>query len=275
MKGIRTNYPKSAFVILFFVLSNAFLHAYLFSQDPKWSQEINVIPPSPNVTSFQKYIDSPISLYTGTPDVSIPIYTLSTPQLSLPISLTYNASGLKVEERASWVGAGFSLNAGGAVSRTAKGIPDELNEVIRRGFFHNGSYILSNGNFDMLKMLDCSTNGGRPLTTSYGSYTRPDSVAQGIIDLEPDLFHFSTPGGSGKFVFDINRLPRKSVADDIKIVAHPFQTFAQPQGEYIWVIKDAIGVYYTFKHAEYTSSSSGCGSMLTAYNPSIDNFQSS
>ena len=129
MKSITSNFPNSTQTISLLVLSNVFLISNLFGQDPKWSQEINVIPPSPNVTSFQKYIDSPISLYTGTPDVSVPIYTLSTPQLTLPISLTYNASGLKVDERASWVGAGFSLNAGGAVSRTAKGFPDELNDA--------------------------------------------------------------------------------------------------------------------------------------------------
>ncbi len=274
-KCIRFNYSKSVLVILQFVLSNIILATSLFGQDPQWSQEINVIPPSPNVASFQKYIDSPISLYTGTPDVSIPIYTLSTPQLILPINLFYNTSGLKVEERASWVGAGFSLSAGGAVSRTSKGLPDELNEVIRRGYFHNGSYVLANGNFDFQDVLNCSTNGGAPLTTSFGPYTRTDSIAQGAIDLEPDIFHFSTPGGSGKFVFDINRIPRKSIADDMVIVTHPFQASAQPQGAYTWVIKDAVGVYYTFKHSEYTSSSSGCGSMLSAYNPAIDNFQSS
>jgi YD repeat-containing protein len=245
-----------------------------FAQNPQWSQEINVIPPSPNVTSFQKYIDSPISLYTGTPDVSIPIYTVNTPQLTLPISLTYNASGLKVEERASWVGAGFSLNAGGAVSRSTKGLPDELNEVIRRGFFHNASYVLGNGNFDITKIIDCSTNGV-PLTTSYGPSTNPDSIAQGAIDLEPDVFHFSAPGGSGKFVFNVNRVPRKTIADDMVIVSHPFENSAQPQGAYTWVIKDAVGIHYTYKHAEYTSSSSGCGSMISAYNPSIENFQSS
>src|SRR5690348_14728300 len=68
---------------------------------------------SPNAASLGKYGDIPVSYHTGLPQISIPIYTIESGSLKLPISLSYHASGLKVQEQASWVGAGWALNAGG------------------------------------------------------------------------------------------------------------------------------------------------------------------
>ncbi|MEL7146162.1 MAG: hypothetical protein AAFO69_07325, partial [Bacteroidota bacterium] len=94
-------------------------------------KEMSVIPPSPNATAFNQFIDQPVGHYTGVPSITVPIYTISMPQLSLPISLNYHAGGLKVGERSSWVGAGWSLNAGGSINRTVRGLPDEY---IGQGF---------------------------------------------------------------------------------------------------------------------------------------------
>ena len=107
--------------------------------------DVNVIPPSPAVSAIQIFVDVPVSLYTGTPEISIPLYVLQTPQLQLPISLNYHASGLKVEEHASWVGAGWSLNAGGVVSRTIRGLADELSvPALGYGWFHT-EHLYQNG----------------------------------------------------------------------------------------------------------------------------------
>src|SRR5580698_7637476 len=70
----------------------------------------NVSIASPTAASLGKYGDFPVSYNTGLPQISIPIYTVKAGSLSLPISLSYHASGLKVQEEASWVGAGWSLN---------------------------------------------------------------------------------------------------------------------------------------------------------------------
>ena len=85
----------------------------------------NVIPPSPNSSSLGKYGDWPVSLYTGVPDISVPIYELKGRSLSVPISISYHAAGNKVGEVASWVGLGWNLNVGGMISRSIKGLPDE------------------------------------------------------------------------------------------------------------------------------------------------------
>ena len=80
---------------------------------------------SPEVNKFEQYMNMPVNLVSGTPQVSIPIYTLEYGGLILPISLEYDASGVKVESIASSVGQNWSLNVGGVVSRNTKGAPDE------------------------------------------------------------------------------------------------------------------------------------------------------
>ena len=74
--------------------------------------------PSPESHALMQYSDIPVSLYTGIPDISIPIYTINVGNFSLPISLRYHASGIKVAQEASRVGLGWSLHAGGCISRT-------------------------------------------------------------------------------------------------------------------------------------------------------------
>ena len=69
--------------------------------------------------------------------ISIPIYTVQEGPLSLPIGLSYHASGIKVAEMASWVGSGWSLNAGGIISRTVQGIPDDAGSGM--GYFNQAT----------------------------------------------------------------------------------------------------------------------------------------
>ena len=91
-----------------------------------WSQTSlpEVIPPSPTAASLGEYGDIPVSTYTGIPNISIPLYQIQSRDLSLPISLSYHAGGVKVEEEASWVGLGWSLNAGGVITRSIRGLDD-------------------------------------------------------------------------------------------------------------------------------------------------------
>ncbi|MEJ0034332.1 MAG: hypothetical protein WDO15_30130 [Bacteroidota bacterium] len=81
------------------------------------SQLKTVVPPSPNAASLGKYGDIPVGYHTGVPNISIPLYELKEGDVNLPVSLSYHASGVRVAEVASWVGLGWSLNAGGVITR--------------------------------------------------------------------------------------------------------------------------------------------------------------
>ncbi|HLZ88470.1 MAG TPA: hypothetical protein VKQ52_14540, partial [Puia sp.] len=53
---------------------------------------------SPNAAALGKYGELPVSYYTGIPNINIPLYEIKTGSLDLPISLSYHAGGIKVEE---------------------------------------------------------------------------------------------------------------------------------------------------------------------------------
>ncbi|MEM6767985.1 MAG: RHS repeat domain-containing protein [Bacteroidota bacterium] len=166
----------------------------------------DVVLPAPNPASLGKYLDIPVSHFTGVPNISIPIYTVTEGPLSLPISLSYHSSGIKVAETASWVGLGWNLSAGGMITRTVQGLPDDHLD----GFFRN-SHLLTEANLDI---------GDNPILigeSSDGSEKREvwKRFSEGRLDGEADIFSFSVPGYSGKFHFDqgneIKFVPKQDV----------------------------------------------------------------
>src|ERR1044072_7314014 len=58
-------------------------------------QLLKVVPPSPNVASLGKYGEIPVSLYTGIPNISIPLFEIKDGSLDVPITLSYHAGGVK------------------------------------------------------------------------------------------------------------------------------------------------------------------------------------
>ncbi|MHC1705787.1 MAG: RHS repeat domain-containing protein [Tenuifilaceae bacterium] len=83
-----------------------------------------IIPPSPTASNLGKYGSYSVSYYTGIPSIVIPLYDLKAGSLKLPISLSYHASGIRVDDISSWIGLGWSLNAGGVISVTPMGKSD-------------------------------------------------------------------------------------------------------------------------------------------------------
>ena len=135
---------------------------------------------SPTAASLGKYADIPVNHHTGIPQIGVPIYTIKEGSLQLPISLSYHASGLKSAELASWVGAGWSLNAGGLITRTVQGVPDEK---LTNSYTSNENGHLSDGgyNYYLFKF-----DGNSPLTTQDVAFF--NDIAQSKADGEPDLF---------------------------------------------------------------------------------------
>ena len=213
------------------------------------------LAPAPEASALNKFIDIPVSYYTGTPNISAPIFSLNTQELSLPISLNYHASGLKVAEPASWVGAGWVLNAGGMVNRNIRGLADEYSNGSARGYFHHSAFYTSVGGLNITALLDCDANSG--------GITHYDALAGNLWDFEPDMFYFSMPGGSGKFTFDHTRQPIRMHADDIDIMSHPFQGTPHfnnypTLNDYQWKIRTPDGTTYTFEAADKHTTSNTC-----------------
>ena len=69
-----------------------------------------VLPPSPTASELGRAGLAVSNLVTGELRTEIPLYTLTTPHLKLPVSLSYSAGGLKVNAIASRQGQNV-LNA--------------------------------------------------------------------------------------------------------------------------------------------------------------------
>jgi YD repeat-containing protein len=132
--------------------------------------------PNPEPAKIASYGKYEISNFTGKPNISIPLYSVKTPRLEVPISLVYEATGVKVNEIASNVGLGFILNCGGVITRAIIGLPDDYT----RGYL---------------------TYTANPNDFSNRNYLYDLNYNQNY-DLEPDKYFYNFNGISGEFSFD-------------------------------------------------------------------------
>lgn len=93
------------------------------------SWQDNMMSASPEAAKMTKYSDTPVSNAYGLAEIGIPIYTVQSRSLKLPIALSYDSSGIKPEEISGIVGLGWSLQAGGVITRTIIGRVDTGNEI--------------------------------------------------------------------------------------------------------------------------------------------------
>ncbi len=158
----------------------SFYSVFAFGQNSGGPQLEKVLPLSPNAAAFQKFGDIPVGYYTGIPNISVPLYTIKSGSLELPISLSYHAGGVKVDDIASWVGLGWSLSAGGSINSQMRGKADA-------GGFLNGA-------------VDWVTDfNNLNLAARYNHYL---DIKNGIKDGQPDLFSLSIAGESFKFYYN-------------------------------------------------------------------------
>lgn len=214
---------------------------YLVSACPKlFSQKAlpgldNLIPPSPNAASLGKYADVPVSMYTGTPQIEVPVWSCQGDVLTLNISLSYHASGIKVGEIPGWTGTGWTLNAGGVITRTTRGIADDL----PTGYLDVGRNYLPEVAGDLTPLAQWEPPG----QSAPEKYEFLQQVSSGQLDLEPDLFFYNFNGHSGKFIFSQNGKIILIPAADIEIsYSRNPVTKAIEQ----WTLRDASGIQYTF-----------------------------
>ena len=198
------------------------------------AQEIKNFPEkfisNPNIASLGSFSsDNYVDLYTGKINLNIPIYTVPNGSNPLSIFLKYNTEGVKVEDISSEVGLGWSLIAGGFLTREIRGVPD--NFWCGRFSDRQGSYLDDNLTLDdyingiRSGTLDCNGILDDPSLHSYKycewtildilqyeehhTYSGPMCSAYGGgYDTEPDIFHFSFGKINGSFFLDGNGEPQ-------------------------------------------------------------------
>lgn len=163
----------------------------------------NVIAPSPVAQTFMRYGEIPVDYSTGVPNIEIPIFTVEEKKLRVPISISYHASGIKVNDIASEVGLGWTLNCGGLVSRSINSQPDEKGSLRT---YDNAAEFLAGLHSAADQGYNQATNCMDGLRNFENFYNWNFLNNE---DLMKDRFFYRLPGGaSGVFTYDF-------VSDDV------------------------------------------------------------
>ena len=196
------------------------------AQDDYQLPVADCLRPTPQASALLRYVEFPVSTATGIPEISIPIFTIGSGDLQMPISLSYHAGGLRSSDIATNVGLGWTLNCGGSITRIVKGNPDTA-----------------------------ATEVPDAATLPYGLETiKVKGYNTSMKDTYYDSFFYTFDGHSGEFMvhpnsFEITQL----TPSDNKIVAHREPSFVYGPSKFTITTPD--GSVYEFAAQEYVSTS--------------------
>jgi len=176
---------------------------------------------SPEAASFEEQAQAKPGFNDGSLELNVPIYTIKTKNLEVPISLSYRSNGIKVNDISTYSGICWKLIAGGAITRTMYGRPDEAGLRL---------------NFD-------TVDWNNPNSALWAAHTLSDNNYDG----QNDLFSYTYPEGSGSFAYTQEwepfMIPKKNI--DITII--------RENGEINgFILRDEKGIKYRYSSIETT-----------------------
>lgn len=180
---------KVAFILVLIKFSS------LLAQDYK--QYPTLVQPSPSAYSITRYGDIPVSMFTGNPNIEIPIFTIQAKDFEFPIVLKHHGGAIKTDEMASNVGLGWSISSTAAVSRSIRGLPDEC---------HFGFSSLEQHVIDQIVgiMSEDTYPSMEELERRQRLY---EDYYFGSRDITSDIYYFSFNGINGKIYFNFQMEP--------------------------------------------------------------------
>jgi hypothetical protein len=206
------------------------------------SRETKLIGPSPQAAAMARYADFPVSYCLGQAEVTIPLYVIRSRSLNIPVYLSYDTSGVKVDEVSGPVGLNWILHAGGVVTRTVAGLPDE---------YMNGYYCVRPS-----MSADPGSEDGQLTLTDHDYLSMASS---GNADREWDLYTYSFAGRGGSFYlvhdpgsYQYRVVPTSATPLTIRYIGTGF------------AITDEDGTVWTFTEQETT------GRTVSAVSPGLD-----
>ncbi|PWG78233.1 RHS repeat domain-containing protein [Pararcticibacter amylolyticus] len=177
-------------IITFFIaLSGCFL--YVNAQTTISLDVPRVVPVSPTATAMEKYLSYPVDHSTGIPNITIPLYEIVAGEVTIPVSLSYHASGLKPKDASTYAGTGWTLNLEPSVSRQVCGVADDS----YYGWFNNPA-----------RDYNPAIAGEQDKINYF------NQLVDNMRDTQPDKFSYklANGGGSGYFMYgrDFLSIPR-------------------------------------------------------------------
>jgi YD repeat-containing protein len=216
-----------------------------------------VAMPSPNSMTLVQQINAGADLYTGKVQSSIPITSLSSYDISVPVTMSYSSNGIKVDDIGSWVGTGWDLQAGGKITRVMHNLPDEFNGILSDydngnlwdgedrdgyGYLYLNQAVIDGNNIPFNLSTFYSNSQDDKQTIAKHADWQSCKDCEVALDTEPDEFYFSFGGYNGKFIFGqggvINTIPNMNL--EISKSINGNQQITQ------FEVKTPEGMIYTF-----------------------------
>jgi YD repeat-containing protein len=127
-----------------------------------------------------------VDMSTGTLKVGIPLYEIKVNDITIPISLNYSATGLKVGQEPGPTGMGWELSAGGKIIANVQGKKDP-----------SGNNDLYSASWKDAVFNDY--NAFNPYVSGYQYKAFLDGVLNGTADAAWDTYNYILPNGGGTF----------------------------------------------------------------------------
>lgn len=172
---------------------------------------------SPDVYNFEKYSLNPINYYVGKAVISVPIYTIKTGGIEYPLTLGYDAGGIKVDQLASNVGLGWNLTSA-ILTRTVNQDNDFDNTGSLALQSDYNTYSADDKRNDDEAAYNYNSEGkvGYFLQKQLNIHISDEHKR---IDFIPDTYHFYANGFSTSFFFNDENTPVEINPTGAKIVA--------------------------------------------------------
>lgn len=225
--------------------------------EPRTTDYNNIsMPPSTSAAAFDKVGNTSVNIATGTPIISIPLYTFEMDGVKVPISLSYDATGVKVGQLATSVGLGWSLVAGGQFSRTVRAKADEFDGILSGDEYGLPISDTVYAEYDPNQPREWVRYMAGTIFNGYNGLAKKH-------DHMPDEFHYSFLGNSNSFVHDLTGAIVKEKRDGLIIddwgIEEDFK------------VKDLNGNTYIFSE-QYSEKSNNLNSYITGTDPAYDGY---
>ncbi len=144
-------------------------------------------PNAPEAASFEP-VDATdmVNLVTGDLSYVLPLLNVPSPEGGYPLSLSYHA-GIAMEQEASWVGLGWSLNPG-AINRSVNGYPDDWGKTEVSELYYDEGGSTDYYSFSIGGTLPNGVTIG--VSKSWGGYR----AWGGIVTYAGNSIHFGSEG---------------------------------------------------------------------------------
>ena len=249
MKNTLKPYTANLFLLLTYLLCGITIDC--FSQvSPQGLTSEMLLPQFSNLTpeaaSLGKYGAFQVSEYSGAANISIPLYTVKSGDISFPISLYYEGTGIKVEQDATFVGLGWNLSYGGMISHIICGHNDFHDPTNRTNYWKN--YWANTDTFPQNQ--PCEIYMPKWVDKGGNEYLLYDYISKGY-DC-PDIFRASFCGHNIAFIIDARLGKGADGQDSIVILSDSQKKYriSYKIGKYnfpsAFTITDDKGISYVF-----------------------------